>query len=157
MRMRNLIKKLKEQPHISDPHASERKEDWLQAIDGLYKNIEHWIEPATQEGLFTTSRSSKELREPDFGDYTVPILHIQYRGSTIRLEPVTGRVVGMVRPGRRSHTPLRGRVDLICGPYKIPVVREANGVWKTIPLQGEPQELTEKVFEEILSEILLDE
>jgi hypothetical protein len=46
---------------------------------------------------------------------------------------------------------------LTCGPIRIPIVRNTAGEWKSLPLRGEPRELTEESFAEILGEVLLDE
>lgn len=157
MSMRNLIKKLKEQQKSEAPPDPHQKEEWLEAIDILYKRIEGWVEPGVKAGVFETSRTRKDIREVDLGDYSADMLQIKAGHSTVRFEPVGRSVVGMMSSGNRRLLGLRGRVDLICGPIKIPFVRESNGAWKAVPMRGEPQELTETAFEEILSEVLLDE
>jgi len=154
MKISNLIDKLKERPRTLDAQQIQQKEEWLGAIDSLFKGIEEWLAPAVQEGVLTTSRSAEGIVEQYLGEYQAPVLRIDDGRATVRLQPVGGRVVGLVEPHMHG---LRGRVDLICGPFKIPLVRDSTGNWLALPLRGEPVELTEETFTEILSEILLDD
>jgi len=108
-------------------------------------------------GVLTTSRSTTDVTEQDLGTYEAPVLHISDGRLTVRLQPAGARVVGVVASGGTRHIGLRGRVDLICGPIKIPLARTSAGIWKALPARGEPRELTEGSFAEILGEVLLDE
>lgn len=154
MTMRSLIDRLKERPKALEADVAQKREEWLRAVEGLFDTIEQWLSPAVQEGVLRTWRSTEEIEEQDLGSYQAPILRIEDDRLTVRLETVGARIVGMVGyPELR----LRGRVDLICGPIKIPIVREIGGTWKAVPLRGEPIELTAEAFTEILSEILLDD
>jgi hypothetical protein len=157
MTMRSLIDKLKEQPATEDERRRQQKQEWLQALGQLFTDIEGWVKPAVDEGVLRISRSSTEVVEQDLGDYMAPILEIRARGLTLRFEPIGIRVVGVGAPGGHRLIGMRGRVDLICGPIKIPLVRGTEGTWKALPLRGEPRELTEESFAEILSDVLLDE
>jgi hypothetical protein len=157
MTMRDLIDKLKEQPKTVDEHREEQKREWLAALGGLFTNIERWVEPAVHEGVLRTSRSSIEVAEPDLGNYVAPVLEIRASGLTVSFYPVGRRVAGVVAAGGHRLIGLRGRVDLVCGPIKIPLVRGTGGSWKALPLRGEPRDLTEDSFAAILGEVLLDE
>jgi hypothetical protein len=157
MTMRSLIDKLKEQPSTVDEQRAEQKEEWLRALDQLLTDIEGWVKPAVSEGVLRTSRSSIGVIEQDLGEYQAPMLEIRARGLTLRFEPIGLRVGGVGGAGGHRLIGLRGRVDLVCGPIKIPLVRMTGGVWKALPLRGEPHELTEESFAEILGDVLLDE
>lgn len=157
MTMRDLIEKLKERPKTVEEHRDEQKKEWLRALDQLFKEIEGWLAPAVNAGVLTTRRSETEITELDFGSYWAPQLEVRDDRLTVRFEPVGGRVVGAVVAGGKRHIGLRGRVDLVCGPIQIPLVRSTSGVWKALPLRGEPRDLTEESFAEILGEVLLDE
>ena len=85
------------------------------------------------------------------------MLEIRAGERTVRLDPIGVRVTGIVYAGSRRMLGLKGRVDLVCGPIKIPLVRTASGLWKALPVRGEPCELTEESFSEVLGAVLLDE
>lgn len=157
MTMHDLIEKLKERPKAVPEHREQQKEEWLAALDQLFRSIEEWLGPAVSAGVLTTSRSSTDVTEADLGMYEAPVLHISDGRLTVRLQPVGVRVAGVVASGGRRHVGLRGRVDLICGPIKIPLARSGSDVWKALPMRGEPSELTEGSFAELLGEVLLDE
>lgn len=157
MTMNDLIERLKERPGTIPEQREEQKKEWLTALEQLFAGIEGWLGPAVSAGVLTTNRSSTDVTEQDLGTYEAPMLHISDGRLTVRLQPVGARVVGLVASGGRRHTGLRGRVDLVCGPIKIPVVRTSSGVWEALPMRGEPRELTEESFAEILGEVLLDE
>jgi hypothetical protein len=157
MTMRNLIEKLKERPGSVEEHRDEQKKEWKKSLEVLFTEIEGWLAPAVSAGVLTTARSDTTIFEQDLGEYSAPVLQISDGRLTVRLEPVGGRVAGVVAAGGRRHIGLRGRVDLICGPIRIPLVRGSSGAWKALPLRGEPRDLTEESFAEILGEVLLDE
>lgn len=157
MSMRDLIEKLRERPKTVQEYRDEQRTEWLSALNSLYTKVEEWLRPAVEAGVLTTSRSSTEMVEPDLGSYRTPVLHISDGSITVRLEPVGGRIAGIVASGNARLVGLRGRVDLMCGPVKVPLVRTSSGVWKALPLRGEPRELTEESFAELLSEVLLDD
>lgn len=154
MTMRRLIDKLKERSKAAKADVSQKRDEWLRAVEELFDTVEQWLAPAVQEGVLKTWRSTEEVVEQELGAYQAPVLRIEDDRSTVRLQTVGARIVGMVGyPGLR----IRGRVDLICGPIKVPLVREIEGTWKALPLRSEPIDLTAEAFTEILSEILLDD
>jgi hypothetical protein len=157
MSMRGLIEKLRERPKTVEEHRDEQRTEWLDALQALFATIEGWLRSAVEAGVLTTSRSSIEVIEQDLGSYQAPVLRIGDGRVTVRLEPVGGRVAGVVASGSARLIGLRGRVDLVCGPIKVPLVRTQSGEWKVLPLRGEPRDLTEESFSELLSEVLLDE
>lgn len=159
MSMRDLIDKLKERPNLKtvQEHRDEQRAEWLSALNSLFTSIEEWLRPAVEAGVLTTSRSSTEIVEQDLGSYTAPMLQITDGSITARLEPVSGRVAGIVASGNVRLVGMRGRVDLVCGPMRVPLGRTSSGVWKALPLRGEPRELTEESFAELLGEVLLDD
>ncbi len=157
MSMQDLMEKLRERPKTVEEHRQEQKREWLAALNALFEEIERWIAPAAQEGLLRVSRSEVEIIEEDIGSYHAPILEIRDDRLLVRLVPVGARVAGVVVSGGTRHIGLRGRIDLVCGPIQIPIVRSSSGMWKALPLRGEPKDLNEETFSEILSEVLLDE
>lgn len=157
MTIQDLIEKLKDRLKTVDEHRDSQKKEWSEAIDALFAEIERWLVPATTARVLTTTRTETTIAEQDFGEYVAPVLQISDGRLTVRLEPIGGRVAGVVAAAGKRYLGLRGRVDLVCGPIRIPIVRDASRVWKALPLRGEPRELNEESFAEILGEILLDE
>jgi len=157
MTMHDLIEKLKERPATAtSEQLAVQKQEWLNAIKRLFEDIERWIEPAVSEGVLRTSRVETELIEQDLGSYMAPSLHITDGRLTVRIEPVGAAVVSVFAGGKR-HVGLRGSVNLVCGPTKIPLARTQSGTWKAFPMRGEARDVTEESFAEILGEVLLDD
>lgn len=50
MSMQRLIKKLKEQESADHVDVSQQRDEWLEAIEALYKRIESWLSQGVQEG-----------------------------------------------------------------------------------------------------------
>lgn len=156
MTMRDLIEKLKERPKSADEHLAEQKKEWLEELERLFARVETWLAPATGAGVLAAGRSTIEVTEDELGSYEAPSLSITDGKLTVRMEPVGTRVVGVVAGGKR-HTGFRGLVNLISGPTKVALVRTPSNEWKALPLRGEPLELNEETFAELLGEFLLDE
>ncbi len=157
MTMQELIERLKQRPKSAEETLEERKTQWLSAIDELFSLIESWLAPAVSEGALAVTRSRSEvLDDDDLGNYLVPSLSISDGRINVRLEPVGVHVVGVVSGGQR-HTGFRGRVDVICGATKIPLVRTPRNEWRVLLGSAGPRPLSEDVFSEILGELLLDE
>lgn len=157
MKMHELFKKLQERPKTTDERLEALKAEWLEAIKALHAQLEEWLKPAIQAGTLKILRSSVDVREEDLGTYLAPVLRISDGRTTLILDPIGSRVVGIVGVSGKSLTGLQGRVDLLCGPIRIPLVRTSGGTWKALPLRGEPVDLTEESFAEILGEVFLDE
>jgi hypothetical protein len=156
MTMQSLIAKLKQRPKTDDEHLAEQKREWVSSIRQLFADIEQWLSPAVSDGVLKTSRSETEIEEQDLGSYMVPVLYITDSRVTVRLEPIGAAVVTVFAGGKR-HGGLRGSINLVCGPTKIPLARTQSGTWKAFPMRGEPRDLTSDTFSEILAEVLLDE
>lgn len=157
MTIEDLIKKLQERPKTVDEHRSEQLQEWRNALGELVDQIEEWLRPAIDKGLLRIIRSETEIEEEDFGNYMAPVLRVTDDRATARFEPIAGRIVGVVGSGDRRLVGLKGRVDLVCGPIRIPIVRTNSGTWKAVPVSGEPRELTRDVLAELISAVLLDE
>jgi hypothetical protein len=157
MTMHDLIEKLKERPKTVDEHRDEQRREWIQSLDALFTAIEGWLAPGVSAEVLSMQRTENTITERDLGEYAAPELHISDGRLSVRLTPVAGRVTGVVVAGGKRLLGLRGRVDLVCGPIRIPLVRTTEKVWRALPLCGEPRDLNEESFAEILGEVLLDD
>ena len=157
MTIEDLIKKLQDRPKTVDEHRTTQLREWRTALDALMNQIEAWLAPAVVQGVLKISRSQTEIVEADFGNYLAPVLRVTDDNVTARFEPVAGRIVGVVGSADRRLIGLKGRVDLVCGPIRIPIVRTASGVWKAVPLTGEPRDLSADVISELIAGALLND
>jgi hypothetical protein len=157
MTMHDLIEKLKVRPKTADEHREEQKRAWLGAVRDLYTQIEGWLGPAVREGVVKIMRSESERTDEELGSYLAPLLEIRSAGLLVRIEPVGPGVTDVVSAGGKRLVGLRGRVDLVCGPVRVPLARGSSGQWQAVPMRGEPRDLTEDTFAELLGEVLLDE
>jgi hypothetical protein len=155
MTMRDLIDKLKGRPKTVEEHWEQQKREWLRALDTFFEQVEAWLGPAVGEGVLRTRRSETEIIEQDLGEYQAPTLEIRDGRLTVRLEPIGARVAGFISSDGRLPVGLRGRVDLVCGPTRLPLMRTSTGAWAALPLRGEPREMTEESFAQLLGEVLL--
>jgi hypothetical protein len=99
MTMQDLIDKLKERPKSVDQHRDEQRREWKKALDDLFTEIARWLTPAVSAGVLTIARSETTIVEQDLGEYLAPVLQIGDGGLMVRLEPVGGRVAGVVAAG----------------------------------------------------------
>ena len=160
MTMKDLIEKLKNQKQPTDGRLIQRRDNYVKAVAQLIVDIQKWLEPAARDNIMTLSVSTVDRTEEDLGTYPVQELTIRLvnrDGLIVKIEPIGAMIVGTVGSRRgRPVANLRGRVELSCGPMRIPFGLTESGVWKAIPLQGEPREVDEQTFAEILGEVLLD-
>ena len=157
MTIADLIKKLEERPKTKDEHREAQLKDWQSAVFALMGQIEDWLRPAVAKGVLKLTSTETKMVEEDFGNYSVPTLHVTDDQVTVRFEPIAGRIDGVVGAGSRRLIGLKGRVDLVCGPIRIPIVRTANDKWMAVPLTGEPRELSADVLGELMAVALLNE
>jgi len=157
MTVQSLIDKLKERPASVDELRLEKLDDFQREVGKLYATIEEWLRPAVLAGVLSVTRGEASIREEGLAPYFAEMLSISDGKITVRLEPIGSRVTDVVASGRKRYLELRGRVDMVCGPMRIPLVRDRQGVWMALPLRGEAANLDEEAFAEILSEMLLDE
>jgi hypothetical protein len=113
------LRRVKASSQASDD-AGKLQQQWLLQLDELFQKLGTWLEPGVKEGLLQLSPGRVELTEESLGTYTAPTLTVELPGHLrVRLEPVGAEILG-------GHT---GRVDLISGPNKARLLREASGEW----------------------------
>lgn len=160
MTMKELIAKLKEQPLPKEGRLVQRRDQYIRSVEELIADIKKWLEPAIQDGIMVLEEFQQSIAEDGVGAYLAKGLKITLKnkeGMTVVIEPVGAMNIGL-HGGRRDRpvASLWGRVELSCGPMRIPLGLTEAGKWKAIPMQGEPAELDEQTFAEILSEVLLE-
>ena len=160
MTMKDLIEKLKNQKQPTDGRLIQRRDNYVKAVAQLIVDIQKWLEPAVRDNIMTLSVSTVDRTEEDIGTYPVQELTIRLvnrDGLIGKIESIGAMIVGTVGSRRgRPVANLRGRVELSCGPMRLPFGLTDTGTWQAIPLQGEPREVDEQTFAEILGEVLLD-
>jgi hypothetical protein len=86
------------------PEWEAHKERWLQAVDGLYAQVEGWLGEYIQALAVVCQREPRRLAEDGIGQYEVQALRIRCQGIDVALEPIGANIIGAF-----------GRVDLV-GP-----------------------------------------
>lgn len=154
--MQELMEKLKQRPQTAAEVLDERKAAWLSSLSSLHSQVERWLAPMSNAGLLKLTFSEVEIEDQELGEYTAPVLTLSDGRQSVRLEPVGLHVVGVVAGGRR-HTGFQGRVDIISGASRIPLLRTTDDQWQVVWRAAEPARFDEGSFSRILSELLLDE
>lgn len=154
--MQDLIASLKKRPQTLEEHMSEMKQEWLKALGALFDDVAQWTKPAVEAGVLKVGHSQTDIQDDELGPYLAPVVTISDQRYSVRFEPVGPRVVGMVGIGPNLPSGFRGLVNMICGPYKVPIVRQTDGSWMVLTMRGEPSAWNEEAFADLLSEVLLD-
>ncbi len=104
------------QPVSSDWEA--RKEQWLQAVDGLYAQVEGWLDEYIQALAVVCEREPRELVEDSLGRYRIDALKIGCQGIDVILDPIGANILGAY-----------GRVDLAgpAGSLRLLLVSAGSG------------------------------
>lgn len=121
--MKKLLKALK-RARKATQHTSRQAavEAWVRDVTALYRQIEAWIRKAKiGEDLAAFSRQSAPLSEDRYGDYECDELHLLLAGVRVRFVPVGLEIIGCT-----------GRVDVIHGPRKYLLLRDAGSKWTVL-------------------------
>lgn len=155
MTMQELIAALEHRGEV-EPARGEQLATWKADVTALFASLEAWLAPAVHAKVLTCGTSTVVLNEAGFGSFDAPLFWIKDGRVTVVVEPVGVRVSEVVVSGGKRLLGLRGRVDITLGPHRIPLVLSGKTrEWTAAPTRGEPTPLSESVFAEILSELLL--
>jgi hypothetical protein len=123
-----------------------RRQEWLDALAGLYKKItEELLSESITRQLVTVSQSEKEITEEHLGKYRAQELILDISGEVVRLSPKGRNIIGA-----------KGRVDLVGDLDSMTLVLEPDGQW-SIVLSRVPRQvvnLDRKTFAEALQRVM---
>lgn len=145
--MATLTEFLRKQKAADNPERRiQRQKAWLVALDKLFQKIRSWLAEAEREKLIKVRIEKVHHTEESLGTFEVPRLTLTVDHKTITLKPIGATIIGA-----------DGRVDMVStkGTYLFLYLAEQD-TWVhgsgTSP--SEFQELTEKVFTDILKRAL---
>lgn len=102
-------------------------QEWLDALGGLYGQIQEWLAVCDPEGLIDRTIEHKPGEELAFGDYQVPVLKLTLVDRIVRFLPVARFMAATVRqPGQPTPVRVQGGVELrgrgmrICYLFRLP-------------------------------------
>jgi len=148
---KNLTELLDEKRRASEERGEDfqhQREQWLDRLNALYKEIEGWLYPAREKGHLSITYRKIPLMEDLLGRYEAPVMRIQfYNGRFIDLTPAGLHVIGA-----------RGRVDIDFGDRDVAIVgnMEDEG-WTFAERKGRHYErfpFNQESFEALLSDFV---
>ncbi len=71
-----------------------QRDDFLNALNTLFAQIQEWLQPLANQGLVTFATSQVLLNEMHIGRYHAPLLIIQSGGQAVHFEPVWTEIIG---------------------------------------------------------------
>jgi hypothetical protein len=127
-----------------------QKEQWLEYVRQFFETVEQWLSPYVKQSRLDHTYEEKEIREEHIGRYSVKVMHIQFAGQEVILEPIGTVLIGSM--GRIDMEGVRGRVQFVLADKSSKGVRvrgeiqqphETTKVQK--PAQEQPIEWTWKI------------
>lgn len=120
------------------------KEDWLEALDGLVKQLKEWTRP--QHGASCPCctpaceiiETKVELEEEHIGRYSAPVLYLKAKNALIELKPAGRFAIGAI-----------GRVDMADNKHRYSFLYSSRKGW--ICMENR-QPLTKTLFLELLAQ-----
>src|ERR1700722_5479510 len=94
--MSNLAEFLKQQAErvrSATPERRQKREEWLQALERLFQQMEEWLRQVDTEKVLRVDRRSIQLRD-ELGTYPASVLVIDLYGSKVEAIPVAWDVAG---------------------------------------------------------------
>lgn len=138
---------LRRHKEASSPRRkAERQKEWLDAVEGLLRQIRSWLAEAQREKLVKIQPDKIKITEENLGTYTAPCLILTAAGKTVKVKPIGSTIIGA-----------DGRVDMesVNGTFMFLYVADqhkwVHGVGKR---PAEFPELTEDLFTDLLKRAL---
>jgi hypothetical protein len=116
--MSNLKEFLKKRAEVERSGAGKRREllrDWVAALETLRDHLSSWLREADEDNILTLEKTTRRIRERQFGTYEVPGLRILLGTQEILVEPV-GRFT--IASYAKDSSARAGRVDITNGENK---------------------------------------
>lgn len=119
--------------------------EWIRAVHDLIEMVQGWLRVEREGGLLDLVPKEVVVDEERLGSYRLPALDIKAAGRVVALEPIARIIIGGL-----------GRVDLVCGPKRLLLVRNAQKQWfiSSHEPRDNGHELNEHTFSEALKLML---
>jgi hypothetical protein len=148
-----LHKKAEEQ---DQPSRRERRDEWIEAVGRLIRQIDAWLDEADPEGILDRIDVPFDKAEVGLGAYTIHGLKIGVGDLTVRVIPVARNVVGSSRI-LGDGAQLAGRVDISDGIKKYVlwrVIKDGAESWEVLDERFGAAPLDRARMESILQDLL---
>ena len=100
--LEEFLKRKKESEEQKSISWEEIKLQWLNEIDGFFKQIEAFLVPLKEKGLLSFEREIISIYEEDLGGYDTEKIIIQLPDQKVIIEPIGKGIIGA-----------NGRIDMI--------------------------------------------
>jgi hypothetical protein len=138
---------LRRQKETDSPHRqAQRQKKWLDAVEGLFRDIRSWLAEAQREKLIKIHPDKIKITEESLGTYTAPYLVLTAAGKTMRVKPIGSTVIGA--DGRVDMESSKGTFMFL---YIADQDKWVHGVGKQ---PSEFPDLTEDLFTDLLKRSL---
>lgn len=138
---------LRRQKETDSTHRrAQRQKEWLNAVEGLLRDIRSWLTEAQREKLIKIHPDKIKITEEIFGTYTAPYLRLNAAGKTVTVKPIGSTVIGA-----------DGRVDMesASGTFMFLYLADHDKWVHGVGRQpSEFPELTEDIFTDLLKRAL---
>lgn len=142
---------LKEKKHKIDIDAKkwiQKRDEWIERVEKLYKKIHGWLTPFEEKKLLRIAYTEIQRREEILGDYSIKKMTLVFfNNAEINLEPVGLHIIGG-----------NGRVDMKVGLRTIMIIGKNDAEWMFAERAERGKPLTKKfskaTFEGILKEFI---
>ena len=86
---------LRRQKETTSPHRrAQRQKEWLDAVEGLLRDIRSWLAEDQREKLVKIHPSKIKITEENLGTYTAPSLVLTAAGKTVKVNPIGSTIIG---------------------------------------------------------------
>ena len=137
-----LAKKQKQSSKASTINWDERRDNYLAAVESLYRRIESMLGEAIQKKSVTVQRHPKHLTENYIGTYQADDLTLVIGDEQVRFSPRGRNIVGAT-----------GRVDILGERGETILIHQADSSWAFVRSR-QPKLETVPFDESTLAEVL---
>lgn len=154
--LREVLKQKAVQYAAEDEKNRHLLDEWRDAVEKLFSQLEKWLDAADPEGFIQHERSPIEVSEPGLGRYSISRLNLRAFGKWVGVIPKARKTVKRAAPQQKgAPEQATGRVDITDETRRYVLYRfgqgaEAQWFLDDIATNGEPQPLTSDRFESAL-------
>lgn len=136
-----LIKKKQEMNKKTEKYLKDKK-IWINDINNMFVQIKKWLLEAEKSNLLEIKDKEVLISEELFGDYNAPAIDVITEWKTVKIEPIGRAIIGGL-----------GRIDMYTETKRYIFILTTENKW-TYKNKNNYEELNEKLFSELLKEIL---
>ena len=154
--MRIFLNSRRSECAVAAPERRQKREEWLQALERLFQQMEEWLRQVDAEKVLRVDRRSIQLRD-ELGTYPASALTFDLYGSKAEAIPVAWDVAAPMAVSISLGGAPEGRVDLTDGGRKYKLFRR-GGNWMIVDerdaMAPSPVPFDRQAFETALVDLL---